>query len=737
LKKIYADIVLNIPIDKSFQYFVPEKLRALIEVGKRVIVPFGRQKEQEGICIGFSSRARVAKAKLKDIRAVIDEEPLAAGEMLELSRWVADYYFASQGEALFAMIPAAVRKKAESRKISYVRLPLNPDECISAIEETGKKRPRQAELLRFLLEINRDLSLGELQELAGFSPPLVKALSKKGFISVEKKAPEEAARNEFVKIEPPELTSFQADALEKIRAGLDHFNVTMLFGITASGKTEVYLGAIEEVVASGRQAIFLVPEISLTPQTILSFSRRFRRLAVLHSALSDVERHHQWRRIKEGRADVVIGARSAVFAPVPDLGLIVIDEEHENTFKQENVPRYHARDVAVMRARKKNAPVILGSATSSLERFHNAQSGKYSSIRLKERIGELELPPVVVVDMREELAVRPGTIFSRRLEYEVRRSLQKNEQVILFLNRRGFAFYVSCKRCGYVFRCPQCDVSLTYHKRRNALVCHYCARARPALEKCPECIEGKINYRGTGTEKIEESILELFPEAKVARMDTDVTTSKGYHERVFKEFKENKLDILVGTQMIAKGLDFPNVTTVGVISADVSLNLPDFRAAERTFQLLTQVSGRTGRGAKGGIVVVQTFKPEDFSITCAAGHDFPTFAKRELEKRKELGYPPFGRLARVVFSGTALQKVKDASADLREALRKYQTDERFQLLGPAECPLAQIKGRHRWHIVLKARRPKEMHAALRKALGGFKAPASVQVSIDIDPLSML
>ena len=734
---MYADIVLNIPIDKPFQYFVPPKLRGSIEVGKRVLVPFGRQKELEGMCVGFASRARVEKSRLKDIKAVLDKEPLVNAEMLELSRWIADYYFASHGESLFAMVPAAVRKKAESRKISYVDLAISAEKCRKAIDEIKEKRPRQAELLKFLLEINREVTLGELQELAGFSPGLVKTLSKKDYISVEKKELQETASDEFVKIEPPPLTPSQHDALEKIRSNLDRFNVTMLFGITASGKTEVYLGAIEEVVRSGRQAIFLVPEISLTPQTILSFSSRFKRLAVLHSALSDVERHYQWKQIKEGRADVVIGARSAVFAPVSNLGLIVIDEEHENTFKQENAPRYHARDVAIVRAQKKNVPVILGSATPSLETFHNAQSEKYSAIHLKERIGELELPPVVIVNMREEITIRPRTIFSRRLEYEVKSSLQKKEQVILFLNRRGFAFYVSCKRCGYVFRCPQCDVSLTYHKRRNALVCHYCGRARPAAEECPECIEGKINYRGTGTEKIEESIGELFPAAKVARMDTDVTTSKGYHERVFKHFREKELDILVGTQMIAKGLDFPNVTTVGVISADVSLNLPDFRSAERTFQLLTQVSGRTGRGAKGGIVVVQTFKPEDFSITCASRHDFPTFAKRELEKRKELSYPPFGRLARVVFSGKALQQVKDASMDLRESLRKHQSEENFSLLGPAECPLAQIKCRRRWHIVLKSRKPKEMHAALRKALGGFKAPASVQVSIDIDPLSML
>ncbi|KPK60775.1 MAG: primosomal protein N', partial [Planctomycetes bacterium SM23_32] len=517
-------------------------------------------------------------------------------------------------------------------------------------------------------------------------------------------------------------------------------DVVLLQGITSSGKTEVYLQCIGELVGTGKQAIVLVPEISLTPQTVRHFGSRFERLAVLHSRLTEAERRSQWQRIRRGEADVVIGARSAIFAPVPSLGLLVIDEEHENSFKQDSTPRYHARDTGIMRAKLDDALVVLGSATPSLESYHNSLIGKYTRLVLTRRIGGHPLPPVETVDMRREWGQgRRPRVISRRLEACMRASLERGEQVILFLNRRGFSPFIHCPRCGYVLKCPRCDITLNYHQRINAVTCHYCGlQERPPTE-CPECGLGGIRFGGTGTERIEAVVRELFPEIGAIRMDSDTTRARRAHEQKLGAFREGAAQILIGTQMIAKGLDFPTVTTVGVVNADVALHVPDFRSRERTFQLLAQVAGRTGRGPAGGRVIVQTFMPEDASIRAAVGHDYEAFARTELPLRRELRYPPFGRMARVICRGRRLERVQRFAADLGQALRSIAAEQAdgVQVLGPAPAPVAQIKRMHRVHLMIKGPDSRAVQCALDGARNLLKGPSGVLVVVDVDPVFML
>ncbi|MBI5125734.1 MAG: primosomal protein N', partial [Planctomycetes bacterium] len=560
----------------------------------------------------------------------------------------------------------------------------------------------------------------------------------------------------------PELTPEQGQALSLIRTQFSLCRgdrpvapTVLLQGVTGSGKTEVYLRAIEEVLAMGRGAIVLVPEISLTPQAIERYGGRFGNIiAVLHSHLTGAERYDQWQAIRGGKARVVIGARSAVFAPVENLGLIVVDEEHEVTYKQDTSPRYHAREVALMRAREEGAVVILGSATPSLETYFNALMGRYQRAILSQRIGQRPLPRVEIVDMKEGFHEgRHTRLISRRLELYMKECLSRGEQALLFLNRRGFSPFVSCPRCGYVLRCKRCDVPLTYHKRQHSTICHYCSYEVKPQENCPECAGARLNYFGLGTERIEEEMGRYFPGYKALRMDSDSMKGRNAHAKALKSFERGEVQILVGTQMIAKGLDLPNVTLVGVISADTILNLPDFRAVERTFQLLAQVAGRAGRGPKGGRVVVQTFNPRQYAILAAAAHDYEGFADRELEYRRELGYPPFGYMARIVLVGPKEERVKDRAQKLAEALRQVAsapsptkvTTSGVEVAGPAPAPIPRIKSQFRWQLSLRSPHSEAIKELLegrhppkadsRQASGGNTG--GVRITIDIDPYSML
>ena len=737
-----AIVALNLPMDREFDYLIPEELSGQVVVGGRVYVPFRNRGRVLGYCVKLKAQSELPEGDLKPVIKSLDAEPVFTPTMLKLARWMANYYQCSLGEALHAALPAAVRARGRRRRIQFTCLATGAEEAQRQAEAVFDKSPAQAKVLRALVGIGGEAPTAELLRAAGVSRPSIKALCKRGLLRTEARMiePEDPLLAVQAELQPPHvLTSEQRRAYELITARMERgrFDVILLHGITSSGKTEVYLQSIARLIERGKQAIVLVPEISLTPQTVRHFAGRFRRLAVLHSRLTESDRRKQWHRIRAGDADVVIGARSAIFAPVPALGLLVIDEEHENSFKQDNVPRYHARDVGVMRALYDNALVLLGSATPSLESYHNSQVGKYTRVVLTRRIGGHPLPPVEVVDMREEWAGRGEVrVISRRLEACMRQSLAAGQQVILFINRRGYSPYIHCPRCGFTLKCRRCDITLNYHRGINVVECHYCGLQQRPPQQCPECGLEQVRFGGTGTERVEESVRELFPQAGSIRMDSDTTKARRAHEEKLEEFRTGRANILIGTQMVAKGLDFPNVTTVGVVNADVALHLPDFRSRERTFQLLAQVAGRTGRGPAGGRVIVQTFMPQDPSIQAAARHDYEAFARQELPLRRELGYPPFGRMARIICRGRDAARVEGYTGELAEALRKL-SGPGMQVLGPAPAPVAQIRGFQRRHLMLKGPDAGAMQQVLHAARGLLKGPAGVKVLVDVDPMSML
>ncbi|MEP9410733.1 MAG: primosomal protein N' [Candidatus Brocadia sp.] len=812
-QKLYAEVVINIPLNKVFHYSVPPHLIENLAIGMRIRIPFGN-KIITGFCVGFTNTPFTDKTK--DIISIIDKTPLIDDIMLKITRWLSSHYCCGWGEAISAVIPPVVRSRIKEKWNTFVRRCERTSALVQeAILQIKARAPKQAKVLEILLEHPDEINAKELIHISGCKMPGLRQLEKKGFIILENKLPDAADTPRSIDLLQQHLTLTMEqqnafDIICKKLAGLYHRNqiplstttpqsppseggdkgevkesnlfyvppaesgkcggslqektegdvktcnggkesllynttqpnpgVILLHGITGSGKTELYLQAITKVLEQGRKAIFLVPEISLTLQTIQRIKARFDRVAVLHSNLPGTVHQSQWNDIKEDRVDIVIGARSSIFAPLKNVGLIIIDEEHENTYKQENNPRYNARDIAILRATYENSLLIMGTATPSLESYFQSLSGNYEKVVLSKRIGERQLPPVDIVDMGEEVRKRRGyNIISQRLEYYMKQSLARNEQVILFLNRRGFAPYIHCKRCGFVLKCHRCDIPMTFHKKFNATICHYChAEAHPP-ESCPECLANTINYRGFGTEKIEDEIKAKFPGYKIIRMDSDSMRVRDAHEKALTAFERGEFQILLGTQMIAKGLDFPNVTLVGVISADTILNLPDFRASERTFQLISQVAGRTGRGSKGGRVVVQSFNPRHYSITYAAAHDYEGFAKKELEYRKQLNYPPFGKLARIVFRSPQEDKAKEKSVFVADKLKEIAktNGNRLEILGPSPAPMTKINNQFRWHILLKAQNHTSIHHVLQGVADMLKPSKSVQPMVDVDPYMML
>jgi primosomal protein N' (replication factor Y) len=542
-----------------------------------------------------------------------------------------------------------------------------------------------------------------------------------------------------------ELNADQRIALDTILEPLraPRHETILIHGVTGSGKTEVYIQAIEEVISYGRQAIMLVPEISLTPQTQERFRSRFDNVAVLHSHLRDAERHWHWERIARGEVQVVVGARSAVFAPVPHLGLIVLDEEHEGSFKQDSAPRYHARDVALWRAREEKVPLVLASATPSLESWYRATRGEYRLVDMPRRVFDRPLPAVGTIDLRNEFRNRSSRgAVSRQMHQAIDLALREGGQVILLLNRRGFSTHIQCPACGYLVRCPDCDLAMTHHRTGAVAICHYCDFQQPCPTICPRCRAPGMHFRGFGTEKLEAEIRNRFPNAAVLRMDTDSMKSHGSHDRALKSFREGKVQILLGTQMIAKGLDFPNVTLVGVINADTALHLPDFRAAERTFQLVTQVAGRTGRGEKGGRVLVQTFSPEHAAIRAAVMHDFGAFAREELPMREAHGYPPAGAMIRVVVRGPSKEQTRAFAQHLGERLRgslgiTLTSAATERVLGPAAAPIPRLRRQYRYHLQMQGRDAEVLRKAVQKAGDGLEVPEGMVWIADVDPVDML
>jgi primosomal protein N' (replication factor Y) len=741
---LFADVVFDRPLDHAFTYAVGEGLRGSIAVGKRVRAPFGRgDKAAVGYCVRLTDTA--PPRQVKELLEVLDERRLLTDTLLRLTRWMADYYLCGWGQVLSAVVPAGARDRAGTRNLSFVEAVPEAELPDPPPELTAK----QAAVLEVLRKAGKPVELRQLARQAKCGSGPVEALVVKGMARRALRRIEQfndAPTEEHEPQGPITLNGDQQRAWEVLEPALHGggFHAFLLHGVTGSGKTEIYLRAIEEVLRQGKEALVLVPEISLTPQTIARFRGRCAEVAVLHSHLGNAERGSHWRKVAAGKAQVIVGARSAVFAPARRLGLIVIDEEHEHTFKQETTPRYHGRDVAVMRARLENVPILLGTATPSLESWHNAQRGQYTLLSLPQRVESRPLPHVGLVDLRHQ-APRRGRVgaISEGLERAMREALAAGGQVMLLLNRRGFSTHIHCPSCGHVEACRFCDLALTYHKQRDVLLCHYCGYEQEPLQNCPLCGQAAVRYQGLGTEKLQTEVEERFSGFVVRRMDSDTMRRPGSHGRTLAAFRKGLIHILLGTQMIAKGLDFPNVTLVGVVNADVGLHVPDFRSAEKTFQLLSQVSGRAGRGPQGGRVLVQTFTPDHPSIALAAAHDYAGFVNGEMAHRRAHNYPPYQRLARVIVRSRDQEAAAAFSERLAAALQAVLaaplegTPPEVRLLGPAEAPVFRLKGYFRYHFQLQSPSPGTLHQVLRAVLPTLRPPAGVEFTLDIDPFNML
>jgi len=738
-----ARVSLEIALRKEFDYLIPEALADRVEIGSRVKAPFGRRTVMG--CV----TALIDKSphdKLRALMDVVGAQSMVTPKVMKLARWIGDYYCCAPETALKSVLPQAVRKEKEGWKESlFVSLVPNPP------TEPAKLTKRQQEVLQIVRD-KESLPLRDLVKEAGTTADTVRRLENKGLVSIQSKIAERDpyAHENILPTKPLELNEEQANALKQIIEAMDAGSTQaarfLIHGVTGSGKTEVYLQAIEHALNQGKGAIVLVPEISLTPQTVERFKARFcsgslkTLVAVLHSHLSEGERHDEWHKIRQGRARIVIGARSAVFAPVDPLGLIIVDEEHEHSYKQEEAPRYHARDVAVVRGQMENAVVALGSATPSMESFHNARSGKYRLLEMRERADDKQMPIVRVVDMRHEFRAQKGPpIFSNKLVEAMRQRIERSEQTILFLNRRGYATSMQCQVCGYVAECPNCSVSLTYHRDEQSLRCHVCGHAAKAPRVCPEesCQSPSIRFAGLGTQKVEETLGKLFPKANIRRMDSDVLRRKNDFRKILGEFRTGKIDILIGTQMIAKGLHFPNVTLVGIVHADLGLHIPDFRAGERTFQLLTQVAGRAGRGDIEGEVFVQSFTPFHPAIQFARRHDYEGFYDAEMEFRGQLKYPPFGRVALLTLRGRNEDKVEFSAGQVRARTEEALAGmEEIKILGPTPAPLARADKQFRYQIMIRAKQMIRISARLAEMTQAVKLPDEVFLAVDIDPVNL-
>jgi len=724
-----------------YSYRIPDAFASTLQPGMRVLVPLGKgDREITGYALAIESVARPPSA-LKPILQVCDPEPLCSPKLIALVDWMSKYYLVPAGQIIEAVIPAGVRAGAGTKNQTLLRTTLNARDD----ERVAKLPVKQRQTLQQLILADEPLSIDQLRSLAQCSDGIIKKLRDAGFIEAYSQrvmnfeATDTSAPSGS--IPPPALTADQRVALQTIHRAIDSgtHSTILLHGVTGSGKTEVYMQSIERILRFGRQAIVLVPEISLTPQTRSQFQNRFRSVAVLHSNMSGPERHYQWRRIAQGEVQVVVGPRSAIFAPVPQLGLVILDEEHETTFKQETVPRYHARDVALHRTHLEQVPLVLGSATPSLESFHRARTGAYQLVSLPRRILNRPMPEVRTIDLRvHRIDVQQSSI-SRPLTQAMHRVLEEQGQIILLLNRRGYSTSIQCPACGHVVMCTDCDLPMTFHRDGNKAMCHYCDHTIAAPNQCPKCGFEGIRFAGLGTQKLELETQAKFPGAKIARMDSDTMRKPGSHELALADFRAGRTQILLGTQMIAKGLDFPNVLLVGVINADMGLYFPDFRASEKTFQLVTQVAGRTGRGDRAGDVLVQTCSPEHPAIVAACQHDFLGFAERELEHRKPLGYPPYGYLARVIFRGPVQKVVEEFAESVVRALRDeaQRTDGAVRALGPAMPPIPKLRGHYRFHAMLASQNSAALHAVLSKVQSKTRPPDDTLYLIDIDPIDML
>ncbi|MGY0692336.1 primosomal protein N' [Virgibacillus sp. FSP13] len=799
-----AKVIVDVPassINQTFDYLIPDHLQQVITKGMRVIVPFGPRKIM-GFVVELISES--THKGLKKIIDVLDLTPVLTDELLKLGKWLADQTLSLYITSYQAMLPQVLKSQYKkelvrlteerlsddlemvfagrdffpyeelaNRSISYYQVQKaiqDGDVAVNylvkskitkkyvmmvqpaketylleeALHDVAKNAKKQRELLGFFIEHPDPIEQPKLIRYLETTQPTIKKLIDKNLLTSSKV---EVFRNPYdddaiTKTNALELTEQQQQAINPIKQRISEgqHDVFLLHGVTGSGKTEIYLQAIQDVIQNGKEAIVLVPEISLTPQMVHRFKGRFgSNVAVLHSALSSGEKYDEWRRIHRKEVQVVVGARSAIFAPFENIGIIIIDEEHENSYKQEDQPRYHARDVAIYRGEVHQCPVILGSATPTLESYARAQKGVYQLATLTKRTNDKGMPEVQIVDMRNELHAGNRTMFSRRLKEKIENCIAKNEQIVLLLNRRGYSTFVMCRECGHVKECPHCDIALTFHKNSNQLKCHYCSYEEPMPMVCPECNSDLIRYFGTGTQRVEETLTQLIPEARVIRMDVDTTRRKGAHEKLLKQFANQEADILLGTQMIAKGLDFENVTLVGVLTADSMLHLPDFRASEKTFQLLTQVSGRAGRHELPGEVIVQTYTPDHYSIELASKYDYSQFYLTEMNTRKTFQYPPYVYLVLMTISHENQVKAVQTTQKIVQLLMNHVSNNTV-VLGPTPSPITRVKDRYRYQCMIKYKHEPQLRKLIKKIIQQFDEDVKkddLLITVDMQPYQLM
>jgi primosomal protein N' (replication factor Y) (superfamily II helicase) len=751
----FAEVALPLPLFQNFTYSVEDGLANPVAIGSRVVVPL-RNGREVGVCVGLSDVSSF-KRKPKKVLQSPDGEPAISKSLLDLCKWMSDYYVVPLGVTLRTALPAALTGAEDPSPARKTQRIVKASVDIPSLLQRDRlfaRAPQQRAVFELLESLGNRATVEQLNSQLEFSPSVLKSLEKRGLVIVTE---EEVSRDPFstragisaTRLRP---TAAQQQAVDTMAAA-EKGEVFLLHGITGSGKTLVYIELLRRIVDErGQTAIVLVPEIALTPQTVDRFRAAFGdRIAVLHSALSEGERYDAWLALKSGEKRIVVGARSAVFAPLANLGAIIVDEEHESSYKQGETPRYHAREVAIVRAKNEGAITVLGSATPSLESWSNAASGKFRLITLPDRVGGGRLPKVDVIDLRKiptdysgmaQGGIDYGAVIREPLHDAIVETMSRGEQSILLLNRRGYSSFIQCIDCGAVATCPHCSITLTHHRNPERLVCHYCLHKEDPRPDCARCGGRNLKQRGLGTQQVERLLCERFPAARVARMDVDTTSGKWAHTRILDRVAAGEVDILLGTQMIAKGLDFPNVTLVGVVDADVGINLPDFRASERCFQLLSQVSGRAGRGEKGGRVLIQTRIPSHHAVRFAVAHDYQSFVREELVGRVDPQYPPNVRLANIVFSGV----IEDSTARLaihgaewlRELITTRAGDE-VVVVGPAPCPIERIKRRWRWHVLLKSEHPAELTRVSRYFMERFDVPTTAQlrVTLDRDPVALL
>ena len=737
----FARVIVDQSGGTALDYAIPPEWESRVQTGSRVAVPV-RQRQAFATVIELLDASDVPG--IRPLTKVVGDRPILSANLLRLARWMAVYYCCPVETAMRAVLPQVIRKGAIGFK-QRLAARLTREIDATLFEELQRRAPKQASIIETLREeAGESMPVVALLKAAGADRAALTALLHKGLVVTESETvnrdPHEGET--FIHAAPHALNAEQVDVFAHVCAAIDKpEKPLLLFGVTGSGKTEIYLQGIQRVLDRGQSAIMLVPEIALTPQTVERFKSRFAAMqaevAVLHSHLSEGERHDEWHKINNGKARIVIGARSAIFAPLENLGLIVVDEEHENSYKQEEAPRYHARDLAVLRGSFEGCAVLLGSATPSLESFHNATTGKYQLLRMALRVDDRKMPYIRIIDMRlDSHGGEAPSIISEKLRQAIEARLARKEQSILFLNRRGFSTSLSCNACGYVAECPNCSVSLTFHRAENRIVCHICGHTAIAPNKCPDCKAPGIKFAGFGTERVEEIVTKLFPKAVVRRMDADTMTRKEAYREVLTAFRTGKIDILLGTQMIAKGLHFPNVTLVGIVNADMGLHMPDFRAGERTFQLLTQVAGRAGRGDVEGEVFVQSFTPHHPAIQFARHHDYDGFAEQETEWRRQWEYPPFSKMV-LITARSAHQERGSFSMETLHRRLKEVLPPNTTLGEPAPAPLEKSHGNYRFHLILRTRSVQKLTRALNEVLEKLTFPEDVTVTVDVDPYQLL